>query len=335
MSSTKGANVTDTKGDNIRTLFFSQQVLNPDVSGPSNPFANTLQQKFPATQQFGNCRMALQSLNLFNSWYNIEASRGNNVFTYSWPNSGGTYNTYTVTLPDGAYDTIEELQAEFEKQMQNNSAGAGTYFIYTDPSTNLESYVYFLSLDIGNPEYAFSINATPVPTAAEFAAAPWGADYSFPANYPGGASTASLPPTATDPYLTVLSTPFPTQSNTPGFYSFSKTIGFTPGTYPPPHTTVTYSTTGEPPVLEATTAVTIACNFVNQGNINTNPQAFYIFAPNAPFGSEIQIVPPYPTYVKIADGNGYIFFQLQFFDDNNQLLQIRDPAISGAVIIQG
>ena len=81
-------------------------VLNSNniVAGTNN---STLLYNFPNSVKFTNHQVAVQSVNMYYSWQNINStSLKNNTFTYTWV-VAGTTTTYTVTIPNGLYEITD------------------------------------------------------------------------------------------------------------------------------------------------------------------------------------------------------------------------------------
>lgn len=314
--STAGTRTNSKEERDIRLFNFTQQVPNPETSDPlSNPFGNTVRIRFPFPQSFKSAELALADLFIFYSWYNIGANFGNNVFSYSFPTAAG-YQTFNVTIPDGFY-TLDNLNQFFQQIQQSN----GTYLI--DVSGNP---VYFLFWVVNTTYYRVTLFSNPIPAG--------GAGFTVPANYPGGGPPAS----AQDPILFILDTHAPAGSSTPGAYSFSKTLGYSPGPYPPMNvatTGVAQSYNGQfPPVIESTTSVQVACSLANSSGLTDKAQVFYTFSPNVAFGEQVQISPPFPRYVPVTDGF-YNYMDVYFVDENGKLLNLQDPHLSGTLMIRG
>lgn len=311
-----GTRTDNESRNNIRTIDFQQVVKDPSFPGP---FGNTVGVPFSIAQSFSRSEASLVDLYLYYSWYNISAVFGNNVFQYAFPTNVGGYQTFTVTVPDGFY-SIDELSDYFQQAQINN----GTYLYLTaDPG---QTPITYLSWGANSIYYRTTLFSTPVPNATD-------TDYTAPANFPGGSGNRSL--TSQDPSLIVLPSTAPAGSNTPGQYSFSKTLGFSPGTYPPLGTTTTYSVNGQfAPVIESTSTVNVAVSFINNGGITTNPTILHTFSPTVGFGDQIVVQTRFPNYLPIADGV-YQGITVQLQDENFQPLNLQDPHINGRIICRG
>lgn len=212
--------------------------------------------------------------------------------------------------------TIDQLNLFFEQIQRQN----GTYTV--DGAGNITYYIYFVT---NSTYYRTTLFANPVPTAAQLAAT----------GIQPNTSPVASPTVSEDPYITILPTLNGAGTNTAGFYSFSKTLGFSPGNYPTPGTTIPISLNGQfAPIIESTNVVNVACSMVNQGTISPFVNVFYTFTPTVPFGEQITVQPPWPQFVPVSAGF-YSFVDFILYDENLVPLNIQDSHISGSVIIRG
>ena len=103
---------------------------------------------FPFEQDFTNYELGVTTFSMFNSWYNISSTIGNNRVTISYPDLSGNYISFNITLPDGFYDTIS-FSSYIQSQMFLNN------FYYTN---NEGLIVYLLELAVNSVEYKNYIN---------------------------------------------------------------------------------------------------------------------------------------------------------------------------------
>lgn len=317
----------ETKND-VRVIDFEQRNFNSDrltsTTPGGNNFPNQITVQFPFPQSFSRCEAALTDLYLFYSWFNISAAFGNNVFQYSVPTGVSTYATFTVTIPDGFY-SIDELSDYFQtvQIQQGNYVTAAA-----DPT---DTPITFLSWASNPVYYRTSFTFEPFPASSD-------ATYTYPANYAGGLGPTAAPTTARDPILTILATSSPAGSNTPGGYSFSKTLGIIPGSYPTPgsaDSTAPYFLNGQyPPVIESTNNVNVSLNLINNGALSQNPTVVYKFSPQVSFGEQIALQVFFPVFLPVVDGF-YQYATITFLDENYIPLNIQDPHITGRIIVRG
>lgn len=325
---TAGANPTGQKQDDIRTIFFGQDTVNPNFNGTNNPYGNVITTYFPGVQQFARARLSLTNLNLYNSWYNISTARGNNTFSYVFSEGNpGVYTTHTVTLADGAYETIDEINDYLQIAMFNN----GDYLIYYDKETGTSTTTYYIELAVSTIQYAYILYLTPLPATIN-AGLP--TDASASGYYAGGGVLTTANANQL-PQFIVPNTGAAAGSSTPGQFSFSKTTGFTPATFGAQGANPAVQFTSNfPPQIQYSSVINVACNLVNMGDVNRNPNVFFQFVPNAAFGELVVVVPPYPVFVPVGD-SFYSYIQISLFDENLNPLQNVDPQVYGAVIVQG
>jgi hypothetical protein len=314
--STTGTRLQSKDDLTIRYFPFSQDTANPETTSQSNPYGNIIRIRFPINQSFKNAEVSLVNLEIYYSWRNITAAFGNNTFSYSFPTAAG-YQTFNVTIPDGFY-SLDDLSAIFQQIQFTN----GTYLINSSGNP-----VYFLYWVSNTTFYRTTLFSNAVPAN--------GVGYTVPANYPGGGP----PTTAQDPILIINATNAPANSATPGLYSFSKTMGYLPGSYPTltvAETGVSQSYNGQyPPVIESTSCVQVACNIANSSAFSLGASnVIYLFSPNLPYGEQLQINPHFPRWVPITDGF-YPYIDLYFLDSNGLLLNMQDPHVSGSIQVRG
>ena len=73
---------------------------------------NKLIYRFPNSVQFKDNYIAVSSVSMYYSWYNISAALNNNTFYYTWYNAAGIISVngnpyFTVTIPDGLYEITQ------------------------------------------------------------------------------------------------------------------------------------------------------------------------------------------------------------------------------------
>lgn len=132
---------------------------------------NTFVHRFPQSVKYGkNAKIALGSLSIYNSFFNITAEFQNNTFSYTFSNE-----TVNVVIEDGLY-SASDLSSFLEFSMKQNNH----YMI--DSATQAE---YFYCEIAENPtRYAIEIVFTNIPTSAEATtlglSQPVGATWAFP-----------------------------------------------------------------------------------------------------------------------------------------------------------
>lgn len=252
--------------------------------------ANTYKVNLSSTIDLSNFECSLGNMNLYYSWYSINAyPLNNNQFTLTIPRSGGS-DTLNITIPDGAYN-ITDLNS----YLQYRLIQGGYYLTNTTSGQNL----YYASFQISPTSYAVQFITNPMPT-------------SLPAGYTSGGMTFSA--SANQHYqLTVLST-----------NNFKDIIGFNAGTYPSAPTNVgiqTKSSDYAPNVNPVSSVqMRLSCLY---NPFSSNSQLLHVFSNKGQvFGSLIDASPNYESYVPCIGSHKEL--TISFFDQNGYILNILD-----------
>lgn len=115
---------------------------------------NTMVYNFPSSAQFTKDSVAVQSISMYYSWFNISSALNNNKISYTWT-AGTTTTIYTITIPDGLYE-IDDLNAIFHFEQVKNK----TYLLNTDGQ-----YVYYFDIEVNKTRYAIQLDTRLVPTS--------------------------------------------------------------------------------------------------------------------------------------------------------------------------
>ena len=242
---------------------------------------------FPISATFQDQQVAVSSLSIYYSWFNISSTLGNTTISYYWPVGAGT--TVNITIPNGFYNA-STLNAYFQSVMITNNH----YLI--NPTGD---YVYYWEIVENASAYAIQFNSYPIPTAlpAGWSAPPgWG-------GYPAVASTPQLIVPATN---------------------IRNVIGFNSGTYPTVVQATNYSKISDfVPQFSPVQSVLISCSLV-QNPLAVPSNIIYSFAPtNTNFGSLIS--PAFSNFIWNDITNGtFPSFTIQFLDQNFTALPLRD-----------
>jgi hypothetical protein len=275
-------------------------------------------------------KVALASVQMYYSTFNISAAQGNNVFNYVW--FDGTTNV--ITIPDGFYDA-DGLNNYLRFEMLANK-----HYLTTIATGEI---VYFLAISTNSTFYSiqldcFIMNTTLFPAAT----------YALPAGATWVVPTGAASPC---PMFQILNN------------AFKEIIGFAVGFYPqgnpqPPNTpaVVPYGTTtygaaptyiqapayttnqafiskdsGLVPQITPLSSYILTCNLVNNTFAVPN-NLLYSFAPVGAFGSQFTIAPNQYVFIDANDGL-FTAFELRFTDQNNFPVAIQDPNYVIMIII--
>jgi hypothetical protein len=249
-------------------------------------------------------KLALASLQMYYSTFNITALNKNNTFSYVWVD--GTVNV--VLVPDGFYD-IPALNNYLHFTMVQNSH-------YLVSSTG--DFVYLMTLGINPSRYAVQLNCFGISVALAATNAwvlPAGATWVLPTNF--------IVPELTVP---------PSLNN-----NFGLVIGFAPGTYPnsviagvPPAQTQTPAFTSDQeflstivPQVTPLSSFILTCSLINNDYAVPN-NLIYSFAPQGTIGDQFEVKPNQYVFIDVYAGL-YNRFNVQFIDQNFRPVSILDP----------
>lgn len=276
---------------------------------------NKLVYKFPNSVVLTHKYIAVSSVTMYYSWFNITSALGNNIIRYTFGNVG---TVYTITIPDGLYE-ITDINNYCQFAMISNQ----TYTF--DGNFNY----YPFDLYVNATRYAVQLNTYPTLTVANATAA--GRTYPNPALAPAAIQINSV---VTFP---------PNFSSIVGYPANFTTVSNPANSYVPPtpsadnnYVTKSPGTTPTDGILSylSNTAPQVQPNsnlLLNLSNIN-NPYSqpsgiIYSLTPSVAIGEVINDRPPNFMWNKMIDGT-YNQITLSFLGSNLQPLTIRDPQMT-------
>jgi hypothetical protein len=290
----------------MRTLVLNQNNIVADGQN------NKLVYNFPNSVLFKDAYIAVSSISLYYSWFNITSALGNNTFSYTWV-VGGTTTTYPVTIPDGIYE-IATLNQYLQYVFLTNN-----HYLVNSTGQN----VYYGEFLINPSRYAVQINTFQFPTAL-----PTG--YTTPTTW-GGFPTQTFNPSiiigTTLGLLLGFATGVTTNQNTNNAY-----------TPPSPQTyiakdslgTLSYLSTSAPNV-QPNSSILISSSGVN--NPYASPTSIiYSISPSVGVGEIISEKPPEFMWNELIDGT-YNQLRLTLLGTNLAPIQINDPSITIVLVI--
>ena len=275
-----------------------------NIVGNSN---SELVYKFPNSVVLKDKYIALSSISMFYSWFNITQVYANNTFSYTWTH-GTTTTTYQVNIPDGLYE-INDINNFVQYTCINN----GTYW------SILNQNYYPFELLVNANRYAVQLNTFMIPTSTP-------SDAVTPPNFPGW-------PTTQQNSVVI----FPSNFNIIVGYTagFSSDPNLNNNFSPPngagksqnfvsksPTGTISYLSNFAPEVQPNSNVL------VNISNIN-NPYSvpssvIYSLTPSVKIGEQIFDTPPNFMWTKMIDGT-YNELRLILKGTDGNSLQIQDP----------
>jgi hypothetical protein len=268
---------------------------------------NTLVYNFPTTASFDKSYVAVASVSMYYSWFNISSKYGNNTLSYRFPLTGATFQTVNIVIPDGLYEV-----STLNQFLQYTMIANGHYLINNATGQN----VYFIELLVNDARYKVQINTFAVPTSL-----PTG--YQQPGNYP-----ASYPSVRTTPEVTIssglgiiLGFPNPAIPLIPVYNNASSA----PNTITTDFQAVSTLSTGTPNV-QPNSSVLVSVDKVD--NPYSSPTSvIYSITPSVAVGSIIADKPPQLLWNKMIRGQ-YSQLRLVLLGTDLSPLQIQDGAIT-------
>jgi hypothetical protein len=280
--------------------------LIPLTQNHATSLSNVFEYIFPnGTSNFKNQEVALASLILPYSWYNITSAKGNNTFTLTFPiTDGTTVKTVNIVIPDGFY-TISKLNDYFQSAMIANDV----YLVNGDGDN-----VYYFEIVANTTTGLAQINSYIVPTDAQFSA------YSPAWSNPG---SWDLPSTGSRVPQFVLTNQL-----------FGNNIGFTIGTYPANTTqSSTYSVTSDfEPQISDVSSVLLTCSLVNN-NLSSPNNIIATIPINNTYLGQITYSPNEFIWMRCLDGN-VNSMSIRFLDQNGNNIAMRDNNINASLLIR-
>ena len=246
---------------------------------------------FPSNVKFNaGDTIAVESISIYNSVFNVNASRSNNTFSIIWNADASV--TYDFTITDGFYD-IPALNYLIQYYCVQNDL----YCIDADGN-----YVYFLELVINSSVYGAELRAYILPNTTDATTLgytkPAGATWNF---------HATLDQT---PQL-VIST------------EFGKLFGFADGTFPASvEATSQYISSTLSPQISVVNSLIVTCNLVNS-DLSNPVNLFYSMPLSASYGSLMTSTNTSRMNIPIYEGS-YKSIILEFLDQIFERVTLHD-----------
>ena len=281
-------------------------VLNSNniVAGTNN---STLLYNFPNSVKFTNHQVAVQSVNMYYSWQNINStSLKNNTFTYTWV-VAGTTTTYTVTITNGLYE-ITDINNYLQYVFIDNG-----HYLINATSQN----VYYAEFIVNPNTYAVNIVTYPVPLSL-----PTG--YTTPVANPqtGASAWGGFPTNYFNPLITI-----PANLNLILGYA----VGFATSQNTGNNTVLTYSSSVAPQVQPNPNALMTISNI---SNIYSSPSSvIHNVTPNVGFGQLITSIPNEYVWCDLLKGTINSLY-IRFIGNDGNSLAILDGNMTIILLIR-
>lgn len=245
--------------------------------------------RFPQT--YSNKQIGLSSVSMYNQFFNVSASNGNNTVSIKWVND----ITYTYVIADGYYSI-----SEINSYLQNKMITDKLYMISSDGVNN----VYFVEVLVDSNRYGSQLNLYTIPTISQATAKAW----TVPAN---SSSVWTLS-------ATVSKTPIITFN-----FNFGKLIGFINASYPSVSQTTDYTAlSNKTPEISVVNNIIFRCNLIN--NLNIEPTDCLSAIPlTGSFGDQMNSSGGWVLYSDIAT-NTFNTIELSLSDQNGKSITLID-----------
>jgi len=307
----------------MRTLSLNSKNI---IEGSGN---SQLKYSFPSgsiTLHEGD-QLALSSVSMYNSVFNITAAQGNNTYKYTWVD--GT--PVTVTITDGFYD-VDGLNDYLHQQMLNNK-----HYLIEDSTGN---FVWFITMQVNVSIYAIQIQTYPMSLTLYPTATGAGKLYTIPTGATWVNSTAAI-----TPYLEILANSFRTTIGfTAGFYAgrtvsgamtlLENTITGTTitRTQNTTYTTIQTLTSQNTPQITSLTSYLMTCSLINN-NYSIPNTLLSAFPPSSAFAEQFVFSPNQMSFIDCQPG-AYSDFTVQFFDQNLRQIVMQDNQIVVLLVVR-
>ena len=285
----------------MNTIVLNQSNI---LAGSNN---STLVYNFPTSVRFDNHQIAVQSVNMYYSWRNIDStSLKNNTFTYTWVIAGAT-TVYTVNIPPGLYEI-----ADINNFLQFTFIQRGQYLINATGQ-----YVYYAEFLVNPNTYAVNIITYPVPTSL-----PSGWSLPVANTQTGAVAFVGFPTQNFNPLITISA-------------NFSLIVGyatnFTTSQNTGVNTILTYTSSISPQVQPNPTALMTISNISNE--YSSPSSVIHSVVPDVGFGELIKSIPNEYCFVKLLKGTISSLF-VRFVGQDGNSLAILDPNMTIILLIR-
>ena len=271
---------------------------------------NKLVYRFPNSILLKDKYIAVSSITMYYSWFNIDSKYNNNYLTYTWT-VGAVSTTYTVNIPNGLYN-ISDINYLIQYTMINN----GHYLIDANGAN-----VYYAEIIVNPNRYAIQLNTFKVPT-------------SLPAGYTAPSNFAGYPTQTFNPIVA-----FPEKFNLiVGYSAGFISNGNVNNAYVPPTAsssnyyvskdgagTLSYLSNMSPNV-QPNSSIYLSISNIN--NPYSQPSSIiYSVTPTVAIGEQVIERPPNFMWNKMIDGT-YNELRLTLLGLDYQPIQLNDPNMS-------
>jgi hypothetical protein len=270
---------------------------------------NKLVFKFPNSVNLTDKYIAVSSISMYYSWFNIASIYQNNYFTYTWTNAVGTTTIYTITVPDGLYEI-----SQLNNLIQYNCISNATYWI----NSTSGNYVYPFEILVNPNRYAIQLNTYLIPTTLP-------SGYSVPSGFPGWPNTTQNSVVSFPANFNIIvgySAGFSSNANTSNAYTPTSASALNNYVSKSSVGTLSYLSNLAPQVQPNNN---VLFSLSNINNPYSQPSSIiYSLNPNVKVGEQINDRPPNFMWNKLIDGT-YNELRLTLLGTDLNPLKINDP----------
>ncbi|EGZ20627.1 hypothetical protein PHYSODRAFT_495808 [Phytophthora sojae] len=270
----------------------------------STSFNNQHRHSFPASANFKNVEVAIQSISMYNSQFNVDSvAYSNNIFKIEMP-TAATVSTISITLKDGIYS-----YTDINRMIQTALVNVGACLVDLNGDN-----VFWIQLVENSTYYAAQLDVSSVPTAL--------GTYTRPATGLYSATGTGLPTTGRVPRLIVDNA------------AFGKPIGFSVGQYPSASSTVAASFLSDlAPEVNPVSADVVRCSLVNN-TFTSPPDILTVFnSQGTSAGQLIAYQPNECSWTRVNDGS-YSTITITIVDQLERFIKFRDPNLLISLIFR-
>ncbi len=274
---------------------------------------STLVYNFPNSVILKDKYIAVSSISLFYSWFNVTTVAQTNTIVFTWDSAAPTKSNLQIVIPDGLYNI-----SDINNYIQFYCIQNGFYWIQTATG----NYIYPFEIILNATRYAVQLNTFLIPSST-----PVG--YTLPSNFAGWPGTTQNPIISFPANINVLfgyTAGFTSNNNLGDSYSppvpATKSTNYATKNTIAPTGTLSYLSNTSPEVQPNSN---VLFSISNINNPYSQPSSIiYSLSPSVTVGSQVYEVPPNFMWNKMIDGT-YNKIQLTLLGTDLQPLVINDP----------
>ena len=270
-----------------------------------NGLNNTFRIQFGGSSvNFMNNQLAVQSISLFNSEFNIDAEKFNNdTFSLEVP-TGTSVSTISINLGNGYFS-----YSDINREIQRACVSLGAYLINADGDN-----VFYVQISENSVFYSCQLDVSLVPTSL-----PSGWSYAPSGLY---SDASGLPTTSKTPRMIIDNE------------AFGKIIGFSVGEYPDMQYNVdNVFLSNIIPQVHPSSSYIVRCDAIENNFVPSADLLCAFDRGSAGIGQLITYTPSNYAWVKLFDGPRSTM-QLSIWNQNDQPVHFRDTSISIMLLIR-